>query len=165
MKIAISASGKDLDAMIDTRFGRCAYFIIVDTDDMSLEAFENKSLASGGGVGIQSAQFVASKGAKAVITGNCGPNAVRTLSAAGVEVFTGQIGTARQAAENYKKGKLKATTEPNVEGHYGMCGETQGTEAGTSSKEQKLKLLKDQANELRKRIEAIESHIESIDKE
>lgn len=36
MKIAVSSSGKDLDSHIDPRFGRCAYFIIVDIDDMSL---------------------------------------------------------------------------------------------------------------------------------
>jgi len=100
MKIAVSANGRDLDAPIDPRFGRCAYFIIVDTDDMSFEVFDNESIALGGGAGIQSAQFVASKGAKVIITGNVGPNAVSTLSAAGVEVITGQTGTVRKAIED-----------------------------------------------------------------
>ena len=54
---------------------------------MSFTAFVNESATSGGGAGIQSAQLVVSKGAKAVITGNCGPNAIKTLSAAGVKVF------------------------------------------------------------------------------
>ena len=120
MKIAVSASGRDLDAQIDPRFGRCAYFIIIETDDMSFEAFDNESIALGGGAGIQSGQFVASKGAKTIITGNVGPNAVRTLNAAGVEVIVGQAGTVRQAIENYKNGKLKNTTEANVAEHYGM---------------------------------------------
>ena len=71
MKIAVSSSGKGLDSQIDSRFGRCAYFLIVETDDMSFEVFDNESSALGGGAGIQSAQFVASKGVKAVITGNC----------------------------------------------------------------------------------------------
>ena len=121
MKIAVSASGRDLDAQIDPRFGRCAYFIIIETDDMSFEAFDNESIALGGGAGIQSGQFVASKEAKTVITGNVGPNAVRTLNAAGVEVIVGQSGTVRQAIENYKNGKLKNTTEANVVDHYGMA--------------------------------------------
>jgi len=99
MKLAVSASGKELDASIDPRFGRCAYFILVDTDDMSFEAFNNENIALGGGAGIQSAQFVASKGAKVVLTGNVGPNAVQTLSAAGVEVIVGQRGTVREAIE------------------------------------------------------------------
>jgi len=100
MKIAISSMGRDLSEQIDPRFGRCAYFVIVDTDDMSFEAFDNENIALGGGAGIQAAQFVASKGAKVVITGNCGPNAVRTLSAAGVEVIVGQKGTIRETIDN-----------------------------------------------------------------
>ena len=122
MKIAISSMGRDLDASIDPRFGRCAFFVIVDTDDMSFEAFDNKNIALGGGAGIQSAQFVASKGAKVVITGNVGPNAVRTLSTAGVELVTGQTGIVRKAVEDYKKGKLSGVKEANVSNHYGTGG-------------------------------------------
>ena len=101
MKIAISSMGRDLDAQIEPRFGRCAYFVIVDTDDMSFEAFDNENTTLGGGAGIQSAQFVASKGAKVVITGNVGPNAVRTLLAAGVELVTGQTDTVGKAIKDY----------------------------------------------------------------
>jgi len=124
MKIAASSSGKDLDNQIDPRFGRCAYFIIVDTDTMGYEVFDNENIALGGGAGIQSAQFVASKGAQIVITGNCGPNAVRTLSAAGIEVIAGQRGSVRRAVEDYKDGNLKSTSEPNVSDHYGMQNST-----------------------------------------
>ena len=122
MKIAISSSGKDLDSQVDPRFGRCAYFLIVETEDMSFEVFDNENIALGGGAGIQSAQFVASKGAKAVITGNCGPNAVRTLSVAGVELFVGQTGTVKEAIGKYKNGDLQSTIEANVADHYGMGG-------------------------------------------
>jgi len=122
MKIAISSTGTDLDAPIDPRFGRCAYFIIADTDNMAFEFFDNENIALGGGAGIQSSQFVASKGAKVVITGNVGPNAVRTLSAAGVQVIVGQSGTVRQAIEDYKKGQLNNVTEANVADHFGMGG-------------------------------------------
>ena len=120
MKIAVSSSGKDLDSEIDPRFGRCAYFLIVETDDMSFEAFDNENIAISGGAGIQSAQLVASKGAKAVITGNCGPNAVRTLSAAGVKLFANNTGRLREAIERYKNGELRSTKEATVSDHYGM---------------------------------------------
>ncbi len=119
MKIAVSATGKDLDAVIDPRFGRCGYFILVETEDMGFEVFDNENRALGGGAGIQSAQFVASKGAQAVITGNCGPNAVRTLNAAGIEILLGQSGTVREAVEHYKQGRLASTNEANVADHYG----------------------------------------------
>ena len=120
MKIAISSEAQDLNSQVDPRFGRCAYFIIVNTDDMSYEAFDNQNSALGGGAGIQSAQFVASKGAKVVLTGNIGPNAVKTLSAAGVAAVVGLSGTVGEAIDKYKLGKLKTTSEANVADHYGM---------------------------------------------
>lgn len=122
MKVVVSSTGKDLDSEIDPRFGRCAYFIIVDTDTMAFEAFDNGNLSLGGGAGIQSAQLVASKGAKVAITGHCGPNAVRTLAAAGVDVIVSQSGSVRRAIEDFKAGRLRTTTEPNVSDHYGMGG-------------------------------------------
>ena len=126
MKIAMSSMGTDLDAQIDPRFGRCAYFIIVDTDDMSFEVFDNESIALGGGAGIQSAQFVASKGAKVIITGNVGPKAFQALSAAGIEVVTGAVGTVREAVEKFRRGQLSTTGAPSVGGHFGMGGKGGG---------------------------------------
>lgn len=131
MKVVVSSMGTDLDSEIDPRFGRCAYFLLVDTDTMTYEALDNGNIALGGGAGIQSAQLVASKGAKAAITGNCGPNAVRTLIAAGVEVIVGQSGSVRRAVEDFKAGRLATTTEPNVADHYGMGG-GQGLPASSS---------------------------------
>ena len=122
MKVAVSASGKSLDSRIDPRFGRCANFIIVETEDLSFEAFSNENNALSGGAGIQSAQFVASKGAEAVITGHCGPNAVDTLSAAGIQIFVGETGTVLEAVERLKSGALKPSTEANVTDHHGMKG-------------------------------------------
>jgi len=38
MKIAISATGPSLDDEVESRFGRCPYFIIADPDTMQFEA-------------------------------------------------------------------------------------------------------------------------------
>jgi predicted Fe-Mo cluster-binding NifX family protein len=122
MKVAVSSTGKNLDSVIDPRFGRCSWFVIVETDDMSFEAFSNESVALGGGAGIQSAQFIVSKGATAVLTGNCGPNAMSALSAAGVKVILGQAETVREAVERFKRGELPSASEANVSSHYGMGG-------------------------------------------
>jgi predicted Fe-Mo cluster-binding NifX family protein len=120
MKVAVSSNGKNLDAQLDPRFGRCAYFLVVNPDDMNFEAVENKSAAQGGGAGIQAAQFLTSQGVEAVITGNCGPNAVQTLSAAGVELFVGQAGTIKEVVARFKNGHLKPTSEATVDDHFGM---------------------------------------------
>ena len=124
MKIAVSSSGKNLDSRIDPRFGRCAYFLLVETDDMNFEVFDNQSIASGGGAGIQSAQFISSKGAKALITGNCGPNAVQTLAAAGIEVFLGNTGIVREALQKLKNRELTSTNLANAPEYSGLGGRT-----------------------------------------
>ena len=120
MKIAISSSGPTLDAQIDPRFGRCAYFIIADTETMQFEAIDNSSsTASSGGAGISAAQVIAGKGVQAVLTGNCGPNAYQTLAAAGIKVITGVNGKVQDAISEYRSGKYRVSSQPNVAGHFG----------------------------------------------
>jgi len=89
---------------------------------MDFEDVENPHVASSSGAGIQSAQFVAEKGTKAVLTGSCGPNAFQTLQAAGVEVIIGVTGTVQEAVENYKSSRFQATAQPNVPSHFGLGG-------------------------------------------
>ena len=122
MKIGISSTGEDLNADVDPRFGRCKYFLFVDTDTMDFETVSNESAMASGGAGIQAAQTVAKEGVKTIITGNMGPNAFQTLSAAGIKVFTGANGTVKEAVEKYNKGELKETEAPNVDSHHGMGG-------------------------------------------
>ena len=120
MKIAITATEPTLDANLDPRFGRCPYFLIVETDDMSFEAVDNASQDLAQGAGIQSARLIADKGVQHILTGNCGPNAHQALSAAGIGVIVGCAGTARDVIERFKAGQLKPTDQPNVPGHSGM---------------------------------------------
>ena len=122
MKIAVSATGPSLDAEVDPRFGRCQYFIIVDPDTMKFEVIENSSAMAPGGAGISTAQLIASKGVEAVLTGNCGPNAFRVLSADGIKVVTGAVGRVQDAIQDYKSGRLQSSSQPNVSGHFGMGG-------------------------------------------
>jgi predicted Fe-Mo cluster-binding NifX family protein len=120
MKICVTAEGKDLSASIDPRFGRCKYFVFVDTETLQFEAIENPSLSSTGGAGIQAGQLMSGQGVKAVLTGNVGPNAHQVLSAAGIEVFTGVSGIVKDAIENHKLGKYKPAASPNVGSKFGM---------------------------------------------
>lgn len=120
MKICITSEGGNLDSKVDPRFGRCQYFIIADTDTLAFEAIGNPNIESMGGAGIQSAQLVASKKVKAVVTGNVGPNAFQTLQAAGIEVCTGASGTVKEAVDKYKKGEFKTVSGPSVGSHSGM---------------------------------------------
>lgn len=120
MKICLSAVAESLDAQVDPRFGRCPYFLIVDSETMKFEAIPNMATSAMGGAGIQAARTVASKGVKVLITGNIGPNAFQALSAAGIRIVTGAFGTVREVIEKYKKGGLQETGAPTVGGHFGM---------------------------------------------
>ncbi|OGX15022.1 MAG: dinitrogenase iron-molybdenum cofactor biosynthesis protein [Omnitrophica WOR_2 bacterium RBG_13_41_10] len=122
MKICITSEGNTLDSQVDGRFGRCQYFIIVDTQTLEFEAIQNPNIEAMGGAGIQSAQLVASKQVKAVLTGNVGPNAFQTLQAAGIDIFAGASGTVKDIVEKYKKGEFKLTQNPSVSSKYGMPG-------------------------------------------
>ncbi len=102
MKIAISATGNTLDSGVDPRFGRCSWFIIVETDDMSFEAVQNENADLPNGAGIQSASQVASLGVQAVLTGSCGPKASQVFSTTDISVYPNCGGTVRQAAEQFK---------------------------------------------------------------
>lgn len=104
MKICVSAAANSLDAPVDPRFGRCAYFLIVDSETMQFEAVPNMASGVVGGAGIQAAQTIANKGAEVLITRNVGPNAFQVLSAAGIKIVTGAYGTVREVVEKYKKG-------------------------------------------------------------
>jgi len=120
MKICITSEGKTLDAKVDSRFGRCQYFVLVNPDTLEFEAIENSNINQAGGAGIQSGQLMASKGIKAVLTGNVGPNAFQTLNAGGIDIYTGVSGSVKEAIEAYKSGKLKKTESPSVGSKFGM---------------------------------------------
>jgi len=125
MKIAVTSTGPTLDDNVEARFGRCPYFLIIDTETMQLEAIENPNMALGGGAGIQSAQLLANHQVQVVLTGNCGPNAFATLGAAEIQVIVGVGGTIRQAMEQFKSGAFSGASGPNVASHFGMTTENQ----------------------------------------
>jgi predicted Fe-Mo cluster-binding NifX family protein len=111
-----------MDAQVDPRFGRAAYFALVETETMAYEAVENGNVAAAGGAGINAAKAVIDAGAQAVLTGNCGPNAERTLRAGKVKLYTGVEGTVVAAVEQFKAGALTEATGPSVDSHAGMGG-------------------------------------------
>ena len=119
MKIAVTSQGKELSSEIDPRFGRAKWLLVVDTETGLSEAYDNAvNLNLAQGAGIQSGQNVVNLGAEAVITGNIGPNAFKTLSAANVKVFLSKAKTVQEAIGSFKAGELNEVTQANVEGHW-----------------------------------------------
>lgn len=119
MKIAITAREASIDSQVDQRFGRAKCIVVVDTETGSTDIHDNDvNLNAVQGAGIQTGQNIAQLGVEAVLTGHLGPNAFRTLSAAGIAAYTGLEGTVAEAVEEFKAGKLSPTESADVEGHW-----------------------------------------------
>lgn len=119
MKVAVTAQGNTLDSPVDPRFGRAQYFIVVETDSGEFEVVDNEqNLNAPQGAGIQAGRTVAEHKAEVLITGHCGPNAFRTLSAAKVKVVVGAEGTVKEALDKFKNGELKSAEGADVDGHW-----------------------------------------------
>lgn len=129
MKICVTSSGENLKSMVDPRFGRCQYFLIVDADSQKVEAIRNTGVRAARGAGITAAQIVSDSGCEVVITGNVGPNAFNVLSGAGIKIYTGASGrTCEQALKDFNDGKLgEAKAQPVG---WGRCGFGRGAGRG-----------------------------------
>jgi predicted Fe-Mo cluster-binding NifX family protein len=119
MKILITSKSNNENSEVDSRFGRCIHFALVDMDNGQIEFHDNSSNASGRqGAGVGAGKLASDLGAEYLLTGNCGPNAYKTLEAAGIKVIVGVSGTLKDAIQYFKDGKYTAINKPNVDGHW-----------------------------------------------
>jgi predicted Fe-Mo cluster-binding NifX family protein len=123
MKIIITATTPEIEAPVDPRFGRGAYFIVVDTETMRWQAHENQGMNAAGGAGSQAAQFAAQQGVEAIISGDFGPNAYIALVAAEIKMYLlGPSKTVGEAVANLTTGQLAEVNAPTGAGHHGGRG-------------------------------------------
>ena len=109
MKICISSIGKNLSSSVDPRFGRCPYFLIVDSEKAKkFEVIENTGTQAQHGAGVTAAQIIANQKIDIAISGNFGPNAYIVLSQAGIKCYTvsGSI-SVKEALQLLDQGKLQ----------------------------------------------------------
>jgi len=119
MKIAFTSVGPYLSSPLDTRFGRAPGFLIVDSETQETTYESNEqNLNAAQGAGIQSAQNVAATGAKAVVSGHCGPKAFRILNASKIAIYPSSAATVQEALDLYLEGKLTEAEVADVEGHW-----------------------------------------------
>jgi predicted Fe-Mo cluster-binding NifX family protein len=113
MKIILTTTSPSIDSNLDSRFGRGAYFLVVDTDTLQWEAHPNPGLKASGGAGIKATQFVNDQKVVAVISGDFGPHAYNALQVAGITMYLyGDCPTVAQAIERFKKGQLEQVGGP-----------------------------------------------------
>jgi predicted Fe-Mo cluster-binding NifX family protein len=119
MRIAITATGKDVDSQVDPRFGRAQFILILDESGTIVEALDNsQNLNAMRGAGIQTAKILADRKVNVLMTGYCGPNAFTTLKAAGIRVGIEQSGTVKDTLGRFNRNEVKFADQPNVEAHW-----------------------------------------------
>ncbi len=173
MKIAVTAAGKTLDAPVDPRFGRCPFFIFIDSETLDFEAIENPCLHAGQEAGFRAGQLMADQDVQYVLTGNCGPNAHQVLSARGISIIVGCSGTIREVVELFRAGKLPGLAP----GRKARCKRRQwGREVPPISscpprfsfsarKEDTLEQLKQQAAAMSVQLRQIQERIRHLEEE
>jgi predicted Fe-Mo cluster-binding NifX family protein len=116
VKIVFTTSGDDLNAPLDSHFGRAPKFLVYDLESKTFNVVNNRqNLDAAQGAGIQSAETVARLGAKVLVTGHSGPKAFRALAAAGIKVYHSDAPTVAEALEQYLSGKLTEAKTADVE--------------------------------------------------
>jgi predicted Fe-Mo cluster-binding NifX family protein len=119
MKIAFTTSGDNLQAALDSRFGRAPKFLLYDAESKNFTLHDNaQNLNAAQGAGIQSAETIARLGAHVLVTGHCGPKAFHVLSTAGISVYSSDAPTVAGALEQFTAGKLNPILAADVEGHW-----------------------------------------------
>lgn len=121
LKVAICAREEGLNAAVDERFGRCAYFVIVNPDSNEvLQSVRNGYAEATGGAGPQAAQQLSALGVDAVVLGNVGPNAIAALEAAKIGVYGGIEGTVKKTMQKFKESRLAPVAGATVPSHSGL---------------------------------------------
>ena len=107
MKICITSQGKTLEDRAEERFGRAAYFIVIDSETGRYEAIENSAAAGAGGVGPKAAQVLIRHGVEALVSGQVGGNAREVLAASGIALYVCHGGTVRDAFDRFRANTLE----------------------------------------------------------
>jgi len=103
MLIAVTSSGDSLDSLVNEKFGRCQYFLIVDPVTLKFEAVPNIAENMQGGAGPKAAEILINKGVKVLLTGHIGDKAEEALKRGNIKMVDGLKSDlkVREAVTNY----------------------------------------------------------------
>jgi len=116
MIIFITSQGDSKNSKPNPHFGRTPMFIKYNLEDDTSEPLINDAASEPGGAGVAAAQLLIDHHAAAVVSGSFGPNAYRSLNAAGIKMFTfnRDYDTVNEVVEAYKNGALKPVDKPEI---------------------------------------------------
>ena len=86
MKVAISSTADTVEASVDNRFGRCAYFVVFDTENHQVEFIKNTAVDLSQGAGPAAVRLLADHQVSKVISGEFGVKVKPLLEALSIEM-------------------------------------------------------------------------------
>lgn len=101
MKVIITSTGNSVDSAMDTRFGRCSYFAVYDTESRNFEFISNEAGKAQQGAGIAAAQNVLDLSADVLLTGRLGPKASQVLESSTIKTYFYESGSVTEIAHKY----------------------------------------------------------------
>ena len=111
MLIAITALENSLQSEIDPRFGRAAFYMIVDTVTDKVTVHNNSDgISASNGAGTGAAQTLSEYGVEALYTGSVGPKAADVLEKAKIPYYENITGTVQGVIDRLKNGDIPQNT-------------------------------------------------------
>ncbi|MCK5913656.1 MAG: NifB/NifX family molybdenum-iron cluster-binding protein [Desulfuromusa sp.] len=128
MLIAITALENSLQSAIDPRFGRAAYYMIVNTATDEVTAHNNSDgVGASNGAGTGAAQTLSEYGVEALYTGSVGPKAADVLQKANIPYYENITGTVQSVLDQLKAGAAPQNTPPIDQNNSAQTGNPQIT--------------------------------------
>jgi predicted Fe-Mo cluster-binding NifX family protein len=165
MRIAVSSTGDSLESEASSLFGRCPYYLLVETDSMDFEAVPNPAVNASGGAGVKASQFIVEKNIAAVLTGRVGPNAMKVFRQSGTLLYETQGGTVAEEVQKYLGGELNQLSAPG-ESHAGMGGQSvHRKHMDEPQRSSRIQALTERARALRAELAALMDEIDRLEAE
>ena len=108
MKIAIALEENSYNSLTDRRFGRAAYFILINPETNDYEIIENEAKDETSGAGLKAVKALVNLGVNEIIAGEIGPKAAVLINEFEIPVYKmGDLKTIDEILKNYKNNKLE----------------------------------------------------------
>jgi predicted Fe-Mo cluster-binding NifX family protein len=126
MKIAISSRAPSPSSEVDQSFGRAYWYLIYDLAGKEWITIDNSVIRNSvGNAGQMASDLLKAHEVDVIITGETGPKAFRCLTAHGIQVYHGAVGTVEENLLAWSLQKITPAQKPNSKGSpYCLSGET-----------------------------------------
>lgn len=101
MKIAVTANGGSLEALVEPHFNRCSHFVIVDSETMKFSAMGSSASKFAGGIESAAVRELVKRKVSILMTRHLVPDTENAIKAAGITVVPPPAGTVRTVVQQY----------------------------------------------------------------